>query len=625
MGEETAMAAVLSSDAAAELMCAAGFAAFRWEIGSDRLSLGPGAATLLKLKAIDLPGTGRALRRLMTAETLAARGMAFPLPALDGDLGPVRRYRSGFAIRPDVIGTELPVWIEDAGTWELDETGQPIGVTGVLRRVEDLGGSGVAPDHIGTIDPLTGTLSRTSLLAALGTTIDRYVRDQRGSGAFLSIAIDDLAGINLNFGYDVADRIIMTVAQRIRRDMRQVDLLGRLSGHKFGALLHECDEAALAVAAARFREAVESVVVATPQTNLNVSISIGGVVFPRHARDVEQALTRAEEALGMAKQRGRGGFEFYQPSPERDALRRRNFDLAAAITSGLASHRFVLAYQPIVEAGSGRLIHYEALCRLVREDGSVVSAGPLIAAAERIGLMRRIDIRVLDLALADLAAESDLKLSVNVSVESAREPAWIERLLAAVTSDRSIPGRLTIEITETAAMRNVAEMAALTGMLRDLGCHIAIDDFGAGYTSFVLLRDIEVDWVKIDGSYIADIAEDPDSAIFVRALVTLADHFGIRSVAEWVKDDVSAQILRGIGIDAFQGRYAGDPMLRITPAVRAALGATEIRAADGAGTGYPPFVGLLEGPIVATQVGLSPRTRRAKAKRSGRKAFTEGS
>ena len=173
--------------------------------------------------------------------------------------------------------------------------------------------------------------------------------------------------------------------------------------------------------------------------------------------------------------------------------------------------------------------------------------------------------RALTLVMGDLQTSPSLKLSVNVSPETLADPAWLSMLVAGARRDGDALKRLTIEITETAALSRIDDLRHMVATVRDIGCRIAIDDFGSGHTSLRMLRDIKPDWLKIDGAFIHDIGRDADAVVFVRALTTLAGHFGIRTVAEFVQDEASAELLAELGISAFQGRLIGEPRLRAGP------------------------------------------------------------
>lgn len=588
----------LADGEAAAVFADLAVAAFRWDAASDRMTWSGNAAAVLDLAEDDLPETGRGFLRLLTADGAAARSAAVPPVGMPvGEVGRPAHYRVVYDLRGGGH-VRRAGRIEEIGRWVADATGRALRSEGCLiaRPDETAGDAPAAP-----VDPATGLLLRDALLSRLETTLRDLGRDRSGAAAFLVIAIDDLARINASFGYEVGDRIIATAARRIGRRMRQGDVLGHMSGHKFGAILMNCGESAVGHAAERFRDAVASEVIAGPEAEIEAVISIGAVIVPRHAGTAEAAAIRAEEALADAREAGDRRWAVYRPSPERNRERQRNLQAAEDIGRGLAEDRFLLAYQPVVDARSRAIVSYEALARLVRADGTVLSAGPLVATAERLGLVRRIDLKVLSLALADLTANPGLRLAVNASVETVTDPAWLGRLVDAVSAARSIAPRLTIEITETAAMRNVGEIIRLAEILRDLGCRIAIDDFGSGHTSFKALRAMEVDVVKIDGSFVRDITTNPDSAMFVRTLAALAAHFNIRTVAEWVQDEAAAEMLTAVGIDHLQGRHVGEPRLRLPPGRSAAGMVAEVGPDD-----YPAFRAVLEGPLAVEAEPAAP-------------------
>lgn len=605
---------ILPSGDIAAIQSHLAIATYRWDATTDRLHWSANAGAVLDVADADLPTTGRAFHRLLTIEGAAARSNALPpIGVAVGDDYRTADYRVAYDLRGS---GRVARHVEEFGRWVAGPTGCADSSEGcIIARTFDAAGR---PPPNAATNPSTGLLLRDSLLARLDAEIRDLTADRHGASAFLVIAIDGLARINASFGYEVGDRIIATVARRIARRMRQGDALGHMSGHKFGAILRNCSESAVSYAAERFREAISGELIVTMEAEVEAEISIGAVILPRHAGDAEAAAMRAEEALAIAREAGDVGYAIFHPSPERDLQRRRNLRAAEDIVRGLSEGRFVLAYQPVVSAVSREIVSYEALARLVRPDGTVLSAGPLIETAERLGLVRRIDLRILKIALEDLAANPDLRLSVNASVDTMTDPVWLGALVDAISASRSIASRLTIEITETAAMRNAAEMIRLAEILRDLGCRIAIDDFGSGHTSFKALKAMEVDWVKIDGSFVRDIAENPDSAMFVKTLATLASHFGIRTVAEWVQDETAATLLADLGIDALQGRHVGEPKLRVTPSTANALAAVRVLAPEVAEDGYRSFGEILSGRI-ATEATLNREavTSPAPADRAG--------
>jgi EAL domain-containing protein (putative c-di-GMP-specific phosphodiesterase class I) len=195
--------------------------------------------------------------------------------------------------------------------------------------------------------------------------------------------------------------------------------------------------------------------------------------------------------------------------------------------------------------------------RIRRADGRLIPASAVIPIAERLGLVRLIDCRVLELVLADLAAVPHLRTSVNLSPQTAGDPDWWATLSAQMRAHPNIAGRLTLEITETAAVQHIGDTAGFVTRAKDLGCRIAIDDFGAGFTSFRNLRKLQVDIVKIDGSFVQNLRRSADDRAFVRSLIELARALGLKTVAEWVQDEQSAALLAEWGCDYLQGELVG--------------------------------------------------------------------
>jgi EAL domain-containing protein (putative c-di-GMP-specific phosphodiesterase class I) len=196
--------------------------------------------------------------------------------------------------------------------------------------------------------------------------------------------------------------------------------------------------------------------------------------------------------------------------------------------------------------------------RIMRGDGTLLAAGDIIPVAERLGLVRLIDFRIVDLVMAELLAAPELKVSLNVSPASSLDPDWWGSFATQLRSHPSAAERITIEITEMAAFQNVDDAAGFVTRAKDLGCRVAIDDFGAGNTSFRNLRRLGVDIVKIDGSFVQNLARSADDRLFVRTIVELVKGLGLSAVAEWVQDEESAAMLIDWGCDYLQGFLVGE-------------------------------------------------------------------
>ena len=405
-------------------------------------------------------------------------------------------------------------------------------------------------------DPLTGEMNRGHLTEVLGAKLDEALRFRHSVG-FLLVAIDHLAHLNEAYGFDIAEDVIAQVAKRIRARLRGKDFLGRFSGNKFGVILTSCTTDELAVAADRLLTGVRDETIPTTAGPVAVTVTIGGITAPRHARTVPEILSRAQDALHAARAKRHGSFAPYRPNVERDALRRDSVRATDEIVAALNERRIALAFEPVVETKSRKVAFYECLMRVHRSDGRIAHANEIIPVAERVGLMRMLDYRVLELVVGELAAAPDLHASVNVSPASTVDPDWWSGLGALLRANSSAAARLIIEITETAAIHDIDDARGFVTRVKDLGCRIAIDDFGAGNTSFRNLRKLGVDIVKIDGAFVQNMLKSEDDRAFVHTLIDLSRRLGLKTVAEWVQDEAAAKQLAEWGCDFLQGALIG--------------------------------------------------------------------
>jgi EAL domain-containing protein (putative c-di-GMP-specific phosphodiesterase class I) len=287
-------------------------------------------------------------------------------------------------------------------------------------------------------------------------------------------------------------------------------------------------------------------------------LSAGAVVLPRHAGEPATAIARAEEALAQARRQPFDGFVIYCPSPQDVSERLSNAHCASVVVSALKEHRLGIAFQPVMDARSRTPVFHEALLRLVDHGGRAMPAKQLVPVAEKLGLVRLVDRAVVELAVAALNSHPDARISVNISGTTATDPRWWPEITAVLEKNREVAHRLIVEITETVALGDLSATTRFVRQLKALGSMVAIDDFGAGYTSFRNLRAMPVDMLKIDGSFCRDLAACPDNRYFVQALIDLARAFGLKTVAEWVETEADATLLAEWGIDLMQGKLFGE-------------------------------------------------------------------
>lgn len=536
--------------------------AYAWDVTSDRIDWEKNAPAVLGVHSTAEIATGALYNLLIAPEHIHSRKDAILAGAGEQAANgiPFRTQYRLTAVGPRPSGG---LWIEDHGRWWPDQDGRPKQVRGILRIVSDRYLEEQRLLHRNDHDELTGQLNRTRLTDALGAVMSRTSRS-RAPAAFMMVSINNLAVMNETFGFHAGDEAIKAIARAIKDKLRSGDTIGRYSATKFGVILNDCGPGAMRIAAERFMRGVRDLKIDTGNIRLTATISIGGVVIPEHAATVHQAVGHALQALDRAKMRRTDGFVAYEPSLGRESQRLKSLTIADDVMSALNANRMRLVLQPMVSTKTGKPAIYECLLRMELPDGRVVSAGEFIPVAEQLGLARLIDRRALELALELLQKHAALVVSINVSSLTASDPDWIETLLAASDKHADLAGRLIVEITETTAIHDLDQTKAFVDTLRELGCRIAIDDFGAGYTSFKNLKVLKVDMVKIDGAFVKDIAADLSDQVFIKTMVDLARSFNLETVAEWVGDEESVRILTEAGIDYLQGYYYGVP---IDPAV----------------------------------------------------------
>ena len=303
-----------------------------------------------------------------------------------------------------------------------------------------------------------------------------------------------------------------------------------------------------------------------------VTASIGAVSALRHARTAEEAMSRTQEALDLAKARRRGSLMAWRPNVEREAQRRVNIRVTDEIVTALNERRIVMAYEPVVTTVTREPAFHECLVRMRQEDGGCLLSPDIVPVAEKLGLIRLVDHRVLELVVTELAASPQARLSLNISPDTTMDPNWWASIESLLRAHPGVAERLIVEITETVAIQDLDDVRGFVTRLKNFGSLIAIDDFGAGYTSFRNLRKLGVDIVKIDGAFVQNIARSSDDRAFVQTLIDLAHRLDIRTVAEWVQDEESAALLQGWGCDYIQGRLIGlASPARSDPALKPAM------------------------------------------------------
>ena len=447
------------------------------------------------------------------------------------------------------------IWVEERGRRKSGSGDEPTQIEGIMRNVTRQIRAENRATYLANHDELTAVAN----LASIRRTLDHVAalsQRQRGEGALLRLRLTNINDINEVYGFETGDKVLTEFAHRLSRVVRTPDVIGRIGGADFALILYGASQQDVKIITDRLFPLLEKAPIKTPHGGLYGEISIGSTQIGTQAINADEALSQSLIALKQAQP---SQICFYEARMAIEAARLSRETTSHDILEALNQRRIQLAYQPIIDAKTSRLHHYECLLRLRRKDGEVVSAGRFIMAAERLGLVHLLDRRALELASETLMQKPGIHMALNVSAGTVKDPASASDYISALKALGPLAEQITIELTETVALDDPALASEFSNHIRSLGCSFAIDDFGSGYTTFQNLMAIEADTIKIDGTLIEGVASDPSKQTFVRMMVDLAQTFGVKTVAEMVDDRADADILRRMGVDYLQGFMFGVP------------------------------------------------------------------
>ncbi|MEZ5461362.1 MAG: EAL domain-containing protein [Dokdonella sp.] len=412
-------------------------------------------------------------------------------------------------------------------------------------------------------DALTGLINRREIEKRL----QRGIESARSLGeehAFLFLDLDQFKLINDTCGHVAGDQLLRQIAGVLMLHMRSKDWMGRLGGDEFAVLLEQTGEEEAVRIGQRLRRALAASTFHWEGSKFNVSCSIGIVCLNGVKLDVGHVLRAADRACYQAKEDGRNCIRVYHESNQAMSRRRDEMAWVNDIRAAIANDRIVLHAQRIESLDGVRRLHYEVLVRLIDAQGTLHSPDSFLPAAERYGEAMAIDRLVVSMALDELARHPrhliHLELChLNISAQSIANPEFRSHV-AELLDASDVPARkLCFELTETAAIANIAQAQEFIADMRTRGCKIALDDFGSGLSSFAYLKNLEVDILKIDGVFIRDIANNEVDSVLVRSMCEVARSLGKVTVAEWVEDRRMLDQLKALGVDQAQGFGIHEP------------------------------------------------------------------
>ena len=443
-----------------------------------------------------------------------------------------------------------------------DEEGRIVGLRGTARNVTEQHDAALEIERLATHDALTGLPNRVSLQKALEAAL---ADGEKGSVALLDV--DHFKYINDNFGHRAGDQLLIAIGGLLKDLVKDENVqVFRLGGDEFAMHLPDALRGDASQIGERALSALRHYKFPVPGQGCLSTLtgSIGVATYPFHGADVATLLANVDIAMYQAKDNGRNRVRLHDHNPDDLRGTHKRVHWSRELREVLDENRVMLCSQPVIRLADRTSVHQEILVRIIDRNGGMVLPGQFIEVAESLGMAQEIDLRVVSKVIDVLKGPEfrgrKTRFFVNLSRTSISDPHWVRRfqaMLAAAPIDHS---QLVFEITETAAMSSVDVTQEFIAQMKSMGCRFALDDFGAGFSSFYFLKRFDVDYLKIDGSFVRDLAVDNASRLFVRALCDVARGLNKQVVAEWVEDQSVMDILVEMGVQYGQGFLFARPV-----------------------------------------------------------------
>lgn len=411
-------------------------------------------------------------------------------------------------------------------------------------------------------DTLTGLYNRSYFQSELERVISRTARNTIEC-ALLYLDLDQFKYVNDTVGHAAGDRLLKECTAMLRKNIRDGDLLARFGGDEFTILLYDIDQSNVLPVAENIRAMLEHYRFMDSGKTFNITCSIGMTMIDNRITSADEAMARADLACNISKSQGRNCVHEYTEGDSEKSSMAEDMGWVARVRDAIDNDRFELHYQPIVALSSQEIHAYEVLLRLPTEEGKSIKPGGFIPAAERFGLIHHLDRWAVTHAMQYLAelhnSNIRTRFSINLSGRAVEDNELLTLIHDILKNTGLDPAALTFELTETAAIANLRAARKFITRLKDLGCHMALDDFGSGFCSFTYLKHLPVDSLKIDGAFVQGLVNTHVDQAMVQSMNQIAHALGKTTVAEFVENQETLLLLKEFGVDFAQGHYLGKP------------------------------------------------------------------
>lgn len=449
---------------------------------------------------------------------------------------------------------------------QFDSNGRVIQITGTARDITEQKAYEYELAYQAQHDSLTGLYNRNYFQQELEF-ITEHSKKNDISCALLYMDLDQFKYINDTLGHAAGDRLLVECADILSDNLREDDLLARFGGDEFTILLYNVNKETTDKIANNLIELFEQYRFFEDNKSINITCTIGITTIDADSLDAETVLSHSDLACNIAKSKGRNCLHYYDHEDRRKDGMAEDMGWASRVRDAFENDKFDLVYQPIIAIENGKINDYEVLLRMALDDGDIILPSGFMPAADRFGLINQVDRWVVNNAMRKLnalhQANKSIRFSINLSARAFEDQELLPMIKQIISETDLDPHSLTFEITETAAISKLTEATRFISKLKDIGCMFALDDFGTGFSSYAYLKNLPVDKLKIDGSFVKNMGYSSVDQAIVKSMNDIAHALGKKTIAEFVEDERTFELLKGYGVDYVQGYFISKPLSKI--------------------------------------------------------------